>query len=63
MSLYRQIAGSHLGSSAMFGGLFFAATAPTDGLAEAATISALAAAAWFASHPLIKRVIGAIHGA
>jgi hypothetical protein len=63
MILYRQIAGSHLGSSAMFGGLFFVATAPTDGLSEAATMGALAAAAWFASHPLIRRIIGAVHGA
>jgi hypothetical protein len=63
MSLYRQIARSHLGSSAMFGGLFFAATVPSDGVAEAAAVGALAAAAWFASHPLIKRIIGAVHGA
>ena len=63
MSLYRRIAGSHLGSSAMFGGLFFAANVPTDGAAEAATMGALAAAAWFASHPIIKRIAGAVHGA
>jgi hypothetical protein len=47
----------------LFGGLFFAATAPADGLAEAAAVGALAAAAWFASHPLLKRMVGAIHGA
>ena len=63
MNLYRTIAGSHLGSSALFGGLFFAATVPCDGVAEAATMGALAAAAWFASHPLIERIIGAVHGA
>ena len=63
MNLYRQIARSHFGSSAMFGGLFFAATVPSDGLAEAGTMGVLAAAAWFATHPLIKRIIGAIHGA
>ena len=63
MNLYRYIAGSHLGSSAMFGGLFFAATAPFDGLTEGATMGALAAAAWFASRPLIKRIIGGVHGA
>jgi hypothetical protein len=63
MNLYRQIASSHLGSSAMFGALFFAATVSTDGLTDAAAMGVLAAAAWFASHPLIKRIIGAVHGA
>ncbi len=63
MNLYRSIARSHLGSSAMFGGLFFAATGPSDGFADAAAMGALAAAVWFASHPLIKRISGAIHGA
>jgi hypothetical protein len=63
VSLYRQIARSHLGSSALFGTLFFAATAPSDGVAEAATMGAVAAAAWFAGHPLLKRILGAIHGA
>ncbi len=63
MNLYRHIAGSHLGSSALFGGFFFGAAAPFDSLTEAATMGALAAAAWLASYPLMKRLIGALHGA
>ena len=63
MTLYRRIAGSHLGSSALFGGLFFAVTAPADGFTAAATTGFLAAAAWFAGHPLMKRILGAIDGA
>ena len=59
MSLYERIAGSSLGSSALFGGAFFAATAPADGLAQAATAGALAAASWLAALPLLKRIIEA----
>ena len=63
MSLYSRIAGSQLGSSALFGGAFFAATYPADGLAEALTLAGAAAAAWLAAMPLLKRVIEGIHGA
>ena len=60
MSLYDRVAGSQLGSSALFGGAFFTATLASDGLAEAATAGALAAASWFAALPLLKRVIEGI---
>ncbi len=63
MSLYARFAGSHLGSSALFGGAFFAATLGSDGLAGAASAGALAAVAWFGIQPLLKRVIGGLHGA
>jgi len=63
MSLYQRIAGSHLGSSALFGGAFFAATAPADGLAQAAIAGSIAAASWFATVPLLRRLIGGLAGA
>ena len=63
MSLYARFAGSHLGSSALFGGAFFAATLATDGVTQAATAGALAFGSWFASMPLLKRAIGAASGA
>ena len=63
MSLYARIAGSHLGSSALFGSLLGAFTLATGTAAEAATTASLAAASWFATVPLLKRLIGAVHGA
>jgi hypothetical protein len=63
MNLYSRIAGSHLGSSLLFGGAFFAATLPTEGLSQAAVAGALASASWLGVQPLLKRVIGGIHGA
>jgi hypothetical protein len=63
MSLYSRLGASQLGSSAMFGGAFFLATLASDGLHEAMTAGALAAASWFASQPLLKRLIGAASGA
>ena len=63
MSLYSRVAASQLGSSAMFGGAFFFAILASDGLSEAAAAGALAAASWFASLPLLKRLIGAASGA
>ena len=62
-SLYTRVAGSHAGSSALFGAAFFAATFASDGMADALSIGAAAAAAWFGSVPLLKRVIEGIHGA
>ncbi len=62
MRLLAQLAGSQLGSSALFGGLFFV-TFAADGIGEAATAGTLAAASWFASQPLLKRFIGAAAGA
>ena len=63
MALYSRIASSHLGSSLLFGGAFFAATLPSDALAEAVTMAAAASVSWFASVPLLKRLIGATAGA
>ena len=63
MSFYSRFAGSHLGSSALFGAAFFAASLASDGLAEAATVGAAAAASWFATQPLLKRLAQGIHGA
>jgi hypothetical protein len=62
MNLYTQIARSHVGSSLLFLA-FFLPLAGADGVAEAATVAGLAAAAWFASFPLMKRLIGAVPGA
>ena len=59
MSLYSRIAGSQLGSSLLFGGAFFASSLTSDGVAEAATVAALAAASWFAAVPLLRRMTGA----
>jgi hypothetical protein len=61
--LYFHFVGSQFGSSAIFGGALFAATIPSGGIAEAAIAGALAAASWFATQPLLKSVIGGIHGA
>jgi hypothetical protein len=63
MVLYSRFAGSQFGSSAIFGGALFAATIRSGGIAEAASAGALAAASWFATQPLLKQVIGGIHGA
>ena len=63
MVLYSRFAGSQFGSSTMFGGALFAATIPSGGIAEAASAGAPAAASWFATQPLLKSVIGGIHGA
>jgi hypothetical protein len=63
MVLYSRFAGSQFGSSLIFGGALFAATIPSGGIAEAVSAGALAAASWFATHPLLKHVIGGIHGA
>ena len=63
MVLYSRFASSQFGSSAIFGGALFAATIPSGGIAEAATAGALAAASWFATVPLLKRVIGGVHDA
>jgi hypothetical protein len=62
MSLYSRLAGSQLGSAAIFGGAFFLAYAAI-GLADAATAGALAGGSWFASVPLLRRLIGATAGA
>ena len=59
MNLYSRIAGTQLGSSALFGGAFFASTLASDGLTDAVTFGAAAATAWFASVPLLKGLIGA----
>ena len=59
MSLYHRFAGSQFGSSALFGGAFFAGTVATDGVAEAALVALTAAGAWLATHPLLKRIVGA----
>jgi hypothetical protein len=59
MSLYHRVAGSQLGSSALFGGAFFASTVSTDGVAEATFVGMMAAGAWFASLPLLKLIVGA----
>ena len=59
MALYSRVAGSQLGSSLLFGGAFFAGTVASDGLAEAATVGALATASWFATVPLLRRLTGA----
>ncbi len=58
MNLYARIAGSQLGSSALFGGAFFAATLAGEGLSQALATGSLAAASWFAIVPLLKRVAG-----
>ena len=63
MSIYSRIAGSQLGSSALFGGAFFAATLASDGLVQAATVGGAAAVSWLAVMPLLKRAIQGIHGA
>jgi hypothetical protein len=63
MSLYSRFAASQLGSSAMFGAAFFLTALASDGLSEAIAAGALAAASWFASQPLLKRLIGATSGA
>lgn len=62
MKLYARIASSHFGSSALFGSFFLASTWMSDGLTEALTVSALAAASWFATFPGLKRLTGAVHG-
>ncbi len=62
-TLYSRFAGSQLGSSALFGGALFAATLSSGGVADAASAGALAAASWFGAQPLLRRVIGGIHGA
>jgi hypothetical protein len=61
--LYEHIAGSHLGSSALFGGAFFASDLMNGSVIEAAATGAVAAASWLASLPLLKRIIGAAAGA
>ena len=63
MTTYNRIAGSQLGSSLLFGSLFLASAASSADLAEATVTGALAAASWFAAFPLLKRMIGAVHGA
>jgi len=63
MTTYNRIAGSQLGSSLLFGGLFLATGAASTDLSEAAMTGALAAGSWFAAFPLLKRLIGAMHGA
>ncbi len=59
MKLYQRLAGSHSGSSLLFGGAFFAATLVSDGLEQAMLAGALAASSWFAVVPLLKRLVGA----
>jgi hypothetical protein len=59
MSIYQRFAGTQLGSSAIFGGSFFAVTLASGSLADAATAGALAAASWFAAQPLLRRIIEA----
>jgi hypothetical protein len=63
VSLYMRWAGSQLGSSALFGGVMFAGTLPSDGLQEAAIVGLTAAAAWIATLPLLKRLVTGIAGA
>ncbi len=58
MKLYARLTGSHSGSSFLFGGAFFAATLATDGLNEAIVAGSLAATSWFATLPLLKRLVG-----
>ncbi len=58
MNLYSRFAGSHLGSSALFGGSFFVVTFAAEGLAQAAVAGSIAAVSWFAIVPLLKRVTG-----
>ena len=59
VSLYTRLAGSQLGSSALFGSAFFASTLVSDGLVEAATVGSIAAVSWLGTLPLLKRLIGA----
>jgi hypothetical protein len=59
MSLYQRLAGSQLGSSALFGGAFFASGLMSGSAAEAAATGAIAAASWLAILPLLKRIVGA----
>jgi hypothetical protein len=63
VTLYARFAQTQLGSSALFGGSFFAVTLASDGLAEAAAAGLLAAGSWFAVMPLLRRIIGATAGA
>jgi hypothetical protein len=63
IDLYSRFVASPLGSSAIFGGALFAAAIPSGGITEAASAGALAAASWFATQPLLKSLIGGIHGA
>jgi hypothetical protein len=58
VKLYARLAGSHSGSSLLFGGAFFAATLATDGLAQAAVAGSLAAVSWFGIMPLLRRLSG-----
>ena len=58
MKLYARLAGSHPGSSLLFGGAFFSVTLPVDGLAAAIMAGSLAATSWFAIVPLLKRLSG-----
>ena len=63
MTLYARFAQTQLGSSALFGGSFFAVTLASDGLNEAAAAGLLAGGSWFAILPLLRRLIGATAGA
>jgi hypothetical protein len=58
VKLYARLAGSHSGSSLLFGGAFFAATLATEGPAQAVMAGSLAATSWFAIVPLLKRLSG-----
>ena len=58
MSLYLRLAGSQLGSSALFGACFLATFAASEGLAAGLEAGALAAVSWFAIVPLVKRLAG-----
>jgi hypothetical protein len=63
MNFTARILETHLGSSALFGGAFFVTTFASDGFAQAMAAGAMASASWFAAAPLLRRVIGGIHGA
>ena len=58
MNLYVRVAGSHFGSSALFGGAFFAATIVSESFSEALATGSLAAASWFAVAPVLRRLVG-----
>ncbi len=58
MKLYVRLAGSHSGSSLLFGSAFFAAALATEGLTQATTAGSLAAVSWFGIVPLLKRLSG-----
>jgi hypothetical protein len=59
MSLYQRLAGSQLGSSAVFGSAFLTLGLLDGSFAQAAATGAVAAASWLAILPALKRIVGA----